>query len=74
MGQTENEKKFAIQGVSINNGIAGGDPMKWTAGEVVAVPFALMAAIPIAIGAVIFAPIYLPIAVICSKRERPGGN
>ena len=48
--------------------------MKWTTGEVVAVPFALMAAIPIAIGAVIFAPIYLPIAVICSKRERSGGN
>jgi hypothetical protein len=74
MGQTENELKFAIWTASINNQIAGGDPMKWTAGKVVAVPFALMAAIPIAIGAVIFAPIYVPIALVCSKMDRSGGK
>lgn len=48
--------------------------MKWTLGEVIAVPFAVMAAIPIAIGAVIFAPVYVPIALICSKIEKPSDS
>ena len=70
-GADENPKKNLRSGrFPINNQIAGDVPMKWTTGAVVALPFAVMAAIPIAIGAVIFAPIYVPIALVCSKIER----
>lgn len=44
--------------------------MKWTLGEVIAVPFVAMAAIPIAVGMVIFAPVYVPLAVVNSMVER----
>ena len=39
--------------------------MKSTVGALVAAPFVLMAAIPILIGVVIFAPVIIPMALLC---------
>ncbi len=41
----------------------------WGCGAILALPFALMAAIPIIIGGIIFAPIYIPLALLCGWLE-----
>jgi hypothetical protein len=41
----------------------------WGCGTILAMPFALMAAIPIVIGAIIFAPVYIPLALLCGWLE-----
>ena len=43
--------------------------MKNPLGFIIAAPFVAMAAIPIVMGAVIFAPIYIPLAVACALVE-----
>jgi hypothetical protein len=48
---------------------AGAYQMKNPLGFIIAAPFVAMAAIPIVMGAVIFAPIYIPLAVACALVE-----
>ena len=38
-------------------------------GKLIALPFVLMAAIPILIGVVIFAPVFIPLALLCLWLE-----
>lgn len=45
----------------------GGKP--FTLASMIAVPFMAMAAIPVILGAVIFAPAYIPLAWICTYLE-----
>ena len=40
-------------------------------GKLLALPFVLMAAIPILIGAVIFAPVFIALALLCLCLEAP---
>jgi hypothetical protein len=38
-------------------------------GTLIAAPIAAMAAIPIVMGAILFAPVYIPLALICAHQE-----